>query len=421
MSSSDTATDGLGDAADGIIAKSEQDFSKRVSEPGWIGRYHYERLWREDGKIRTDEVASLRGHVELAGKPCRYGGVKGDHNTSGMSEDDEKKDFVILLSYMDKGVKAYADSNARKEAHIRLMIQYCMTLDWKFAVEKCKEYLGRLCTEGGAWRTYMPRALQANISKYGAHNVGENGVDPVVLCADVLKQAGLDASHLYKEYWQHKSVICAEFVTYLLKKNRRHARRVASVGLDLFPDNDVLAAAALCAFDPKSPDMVKARCVAYACNPDTTHYYEMARDSEHWNKQWARRLACMLAAREEFDAESRVLNDAGLVEEMLAALEHDGTAESIYENKNMAERHPEKYYEICRRFVEDSVAEAYEYDDDDNDNADDYYDDIKTCLQIARDIPRVQKEFKNLSSMLLRDHSDDAKLVSVIKGVMNGA
>ena len=241
------------------------DMAERVEEARRHARHDCESRWSKDGRLRTEGMTMLRIRVEMSGARNRYGGADFWSNMPRSSEDERRAEFVVTMHYLDKAVREYADSDKKKEAHVRLLIKYCMTFDWGFAAERCKDALVGLCNEGGVWRAYAPRALQSNIAKYDSLPAIEGGMDPVVLCADVLTGAGMDASHLYRRYWRSKGVICAGFVARLLKEDARHARRVASIGLDLFPDSGELAMWALEAADPADADMMlKVWCRTYS-------------------------------------------------------------------------------------------------------------------------------------------------------------
>lgn len=387
--------------------------AERVEEARRRAHCHCGRHWSKDGRLKAEGMVMLRVNVELVGSETMYGNPGIWFGRPMPSEDERRADFAITMQYLDKAVREHADSAKKKEAHVRLLIKYCMTFSWRFAAEMCKEALIGLCNEGGVWRTYAPKALQSNITKYGSRPAIEGGMDPVVLCADVLRQAGMDASHVYKKYWRSRDVICAEFVAHLLKEDGRHARRVASIGLDLFPGSRVLATWALKAIDPADEDAeLKTWCRVYAAglNPE---YYEMAKESSRWNAERARRLAGMLAVQREFDAELEVLTEAGLDSEMLAALMNDGTMHAVSEYKGMAGAHPDQYYAICRRLATDLIGAHGGADEAQR------VGDIKKCLQVMGGIPGHRAEFEEFCGKLLTVQSIDAELAGVIRDAAN--
>ena len=155
----------------------------------------------------------------------------------------------------------------------------------------------------------------------------------------------------------------------------------------------MLAAAALCAFDSKSLDMVNARCFMYANSLDS-EYYKTVRDSEHWNEQRARRLADMLAINKEHDAEILVLTDAGMHDLALDVLLYNGTIKmAISHHKKFAATHPDRYYEICRDLVVRAPKKGMDKT---------HYAMIRHCLCILRDIPGHESDFYHLCNSVLQ-------------------
>ena len=318
-----------------------------------------QNAWSKDGILRIEGMMSLRLRVKTAVRDVLHGGFFDLSCMSGVNYDKMKTEMEIYLSYLSKGAKEYAVTDQKKESHIRHMIDCCMCAEWEFAAEKCKEALIEFCLEGGAWGRYAPKALMSNISKYDSNPAVENGMDPVVLCIDVLESMGMDVMHLYKKYWKEKAAVCARFVGHLLKGDKRHARRVALVGLERFPDSRLVAARAIEAvnsFDSEEKEdeddvMLSVWCAMYVThlNPE---YYTMARASASWSKEWARRLATMLAAQKSFDEELEVLDDAGLDGEMLVAFVHDGTVRAAVRYKErMIKDHPDQYYSNAHKFL----------------------------------------------------------------------
>ena len=361
--------------------------------------------WSKDGKITTEGMMGLRSHVRLAG--CRQDlELVYRIRDYRLTDEQQKEIFDIAMSYLDKAVIQYAVTDAKKESHIRLLIEYCMTYDLEFSTQRCKESLVALCRRGGTWRRYAPKALLANISKYGIYEVNSN-MDPVMLYADVLVRAEMDTSQMYTQYWRHRPAICTEFVKHLFDSDFIHAGHIASIGLELFPNSTKLAAISVKVFEPSDPRLLKAYCRAYATGLDMK-YYRLATSSPHWNKDWARRLAEMLAAGGRHDAELAVLHDAGLDTDILAALLHEGTADSIYQYRALADEQPDTYYEICRRLAEDIVLDGDEIESDD----------LKKCLHVMRNIPGHAARFNKFCRILL-DLCTDDELDGTIRKAQN--
>ncbi|MDE0265403.1 MAG: hypothetical protein OXI27_00345 [Thaumarchaeota archaeon] len=365
-----------------------------------------EDAWSADGKLRTEGYIRLKISVQLSGQRGRYGLVSGMFGAPRKSEAEMRASLDVSVQCLEEAAREHASTDKKKEAHVRLLIKYCMTFDWEYAIEACKKSLIGLCAEGGAWGAYAPRALQANIARYGARPPGGGvGTDPVTLCVDVLGQAGLDASRACAEYWRRNDAACAGLVSLLALSDRRHARRVAAVGLELFPRGVRVAAAALGALDPGDAGALRARCVLYAADPASEHY-GAAKASAHWDAGWARRLADMLAARGELDAELEVLRDANLDGEALAALLHDGTARAAYAHRDLARAHPDRYYEICRRLAKGYAGECGEDARLDGE--------VLTCLRIMKGIPGRAAEFEGFCDELLRDPRTYEYLVGAV-------
>ena len=381
--------------------------------------------WSKDGLLRIEGMMRLRRNVKRCVKASWYDRLTSFGYTLEKTEDEQRAEMEVYLSYLDKGAKEYAVTDKKKESHVRLLIECCMEADWAFAAEKCKEALIKICLEGGAWGKCAPKALESNMSKHGSNPAVKNGMDPVILRADVMEQMGMDVSQLCREYWKYKDAICAKFVGYLLKKDRRHARRVALVGLDIFPDSSLVAAKALEAVDYNDDEdvMLKVWCAMYATHLDP-EYYKMARTSESWNNVWARDLAALLATLELFDEELEVLDDAGLDGEMLAAFVHDGTVRAAVRYKErMTADHPDLYYEMCSRLADDILdrrrdlgGDGYEWKPDPEDLGQNN-DDIQTCLQMMKGIPGQEVQFKEFCSELLRDSDTDADLARIIENI----
>ena len=372
-----------------------------------------EEAWSADGKLRTEGYASLKIGVKLMGERHRYDRISSRFGKYEKSEAEIRATFDVSMSYMEKAAREHASTDKKKEAHVRLLIKYCMDFDWEYAIEACKRSLIKLCSEGGVWSAYAPRALQQNITRYGAQPPSDGiGMDPVRLCVEVLGRAGLDTSRVCAEYWRRKDAACTELIARLATSDRRHARRVATVGLELFPRSVQVAAAALKVLDPADEDSMRARCVLYAADPGSEHY-EAAKASAHWDKRWARRLASMLAVRGELDAELAVLRDAKLDDEALAALLHDGTAHAASAHRDLARMHPDTYYDMCSRLAEDY---AEEYDEEKR-----LDDEVLTCLQIMKEIPGRAAEFEEFCDELLSDPSTREYLAGVVGSVRGGA
>ena len=384
------------------------------------------REWSKDGILRMEGMMGLRSHVKRHVKSSLYDSFFYLDRIQRPTVDEQKEEMEVYLSYLNKGAKEYALTDKKKESHIRLLISCCMEADWEFAAEKCKEALIKICLEGDVWGKCAPKALESNISKHSSNPAIKGGMDPVTLCADVLDQIGMDVSLLCKKYWRHKDAICAKFVEYLLRKDRYHARRVALIGLDIFPVSSLVAAKAIEAVDDNDDDenvMLKVWCAMYATHLDTK-YYEMARASVFWSRMWAQNLAALLAAQGLFDEELEVLVDAGLDDEMLAAFVHDGTLRAAIKYKErMTSDHPDLYYEMCNRLADDILDRRRDLgaDSDERKPAPEDWrqnnDDIQTCLQIMKGIPEHGVQFKEFCSELLCDSDIDADLARIIRDV----
>ena len=417
---------GGGSGNSGISDAGSSDVSMRIAKAKDKAAERCKDKWSKDGILRIEGMMGLRSKVKMYVKSSWYDTFS--DLVQSKPEDEQKAVMEVYLSYLNKGAKEYAVTDKKKESHIRLLIQCCMEADWAFAAEKCKEALIKICLEDG-WGKCAPKALESNMSKHGSNPAITNGMDPVILCADVLDRIGMDVSQLCRKHWRHKDVICAKFVGYLLKKDRRHARRVALVGLEIFPSSSLVAAKAIEAVDGDNDGnvMLKVWCAMYATHLDA-EYYEMARASASWSKEWARNLAALLAAQKSFDEELEVLDDAGLDGEMLTAFVHDGTIRAAVRYKErMTADHPDRYYEMCHRLADDTLNRRWDlgvYDDKRKPYPEalrQNNDDIQTCLQIMKDIPGHEVQFKEFCSEYLDDSGIDADLVRIIKNVSGAA
>lgn len=300
------------------IAK-QPDMEAKIEEAKIRARRMCESDWSKDGTLHLNGMMSLRGGIEVRGVTNTFKDMEdmfrerhGDDGRIEKSEAEERAEFLVYMQYLKKGVKEYSKTDQKKEAHVRFLLKCCMECEWEFALEKCKEALVDYYNEGGVWGKYIPKVFEANIAKHDAkEEPDERDADPVIVCTDIFKRINIDATHIYKKYQRRNSTICAEFAMYMIDKDRNYAKRIVSIGLELFPDNDEIIAAASKVFDSKDENMLKVWCIKHVANPDS-EYYQMAKASPHWSVHWALRLADMLGAKKEFEAESRVLKDAGL-------------------------------------------------------------------------------------------------------------
>lgn len=332
-------------------------------------------------------------------------------------------EFDTWLSYTADAIMSGRNAqNVERIQDVVYLAEYCASSEWDHAVEGIMEILVRMY-EDDVWVGFitdffehgMPGEDEAD--QFGFRLAGEpryipiDTPDRISLYIDILERAGSDPGRICKTYWMDDSRICIKYLRRLLKRREGPAAwRVASIGLDLFPDSVELAAEALGAADPADADMMlKARCRMYASSLDPVHY-EKARASPHWNGGWARRLAEMLAANEEYDAEMLVLVEAGMHEEALDVLQYNGTMKmAISYRMTLAASHPDRYYEACSALVAGAPKTG---------RGRTHYAMVRQCLRAMKAVPGHESDFHEMCRSILRDtHTASAEFRRLIKEV----
>lgn len=302
------------------------------------------------------------------------------------------------------------------------LARHCVSSEWDHAVERIMETLVKMY-KNGAWAGFvtdffeygMPEGYGADpfddLSSKGSRYVPIDTHDRINLYIDVLEGAGSDPGRIYRMYWMDDGRTCVRYLRHLLEKGGGHmARRVASIGPDLFPGSGELAAEALNAIDSADEGAeLKARCGAYAAGLGP-EYYEMARESPRWNAEWARRLAGMLAANKEHDAEMRVLVEAGMHEEALDVLQYDGTMKmAILHRRTLAASRPDRYYEACKALVAGAPKTG---------KSKAHYAMMRQCLRAMKAVPGRESDFNEMChSMLQEGHPGSSEFRRLIKEV----
>ena len=313
------------------------------------------------------------------------------------------------------------------------LVRCCIFTKWNYAKEKITAALAELYAHD-IWREPMeifleygsPGESEPTMMEFlSGMNHSPSGVtdvrDRINLYITILNMAGEDPRRMCKMYWMRDGRICKAYILHLLERNNRAAAlRVASVGLVIFAYSGELASAILESFgtyndnrgaaaasEAEKEMLLKARCRMYATSHDPIHY-ETAKASASWTKNWAQKLAAMLAARGDHEEEILVLVDAGMHKEAVDALRYNGTLKAaISHRQDLVASHPDEYYEACRALVENApkykMGKAHQ-------------DMMRQCLRAMKYVPGRESDFEEFCCSLLNDSMPDA-LRSMIKKV----
>ena len=327
-------------------------------------------------------------------------------------------EFDTWLSYAVLLLDSPPIIQGKKHAVVNL-IDLCIYSKWDYAVRQITHTITELYKKE-AWAHILTDFFENGLDKdEWVEAAGYSPWDSVPILIDtrdrinlyisILQEIGSDVMRICKIYWTKDARICIKYLQYLLQKDEKLlAGRIASIGLEHFPRSTKLAAISVKVFEPSDPRLLKAYCRAYATGLDMK-YYRLATSSPHWNKDWARRLAEMLAA-ENSDEGISVLVDAGLYAEGLDMLYYNGSLQAaLLHQKTFAELNPDRYYMACRTLVASVPKKG-------KNRA--HHTMILKCLVAMKAIPEHESDFNNFCTDMLENDSMLATLQKSIKRLM---
>lgn len=303
-------------------------------------------------------------------------------------------EFYTWFSYMNDLINKCNDTEYYN--NISYLAYLHIVTKWNYAKENLTEILIARY-EDNTRHKYVTDFFESEYEGQYEHQDIQYYSEKIKLYIKILKMTKSNYQRIYKKHWMDFGHTCIKYLQYQLQKgNKLAAKRIASIGLELFSDDGDFAAVALDIFDPKEVRMIKAYCTMYAISLDS-QYYQMAKASPHWNAQWARRLAEMLAVLEEYKAEILVLVEANMHKEAFDVLQYDGSIKiAIAHNKILVAANADKYYEICREFVISAPKKKKNKV---------HYIMIQQCLRIIKSIPGHESDFDELYNSILQQQN----------------